>query len=90
MYRSTFFFISALVVGELSASSPGRFAPRERAPGAHCIGSWVNSRAGVDDVERRQILPVWRLELRSLGRPARSQSLYRLSYPGTRFQQINK
>jgi hypothetical protein len=42
----------------------------------------VDPRAGVDDVEIRKILTLPGLELRPLG-PARSQSLYRLSYPGS-------
>jgi hypothetical protein len=33
-------------------------------------------------VEKRNFLPLPELELRPLGRPARSQSLYRLRYPG--------
>jgi hypothetical protein len=40
----------------------------------------VDLRAGLDDMEKRKFLPPPRLELRPLGRPARSQSLYRLSY----------
>jgi hypothetical protein len=55
--------------------------PRERAPGTHCIGGWVDPRAGLDDVEKRKFLTLPGLELRLLGRPARSQSLYRLRYP---------
>jgi hypothetical protein len=39
--------------------------------------------AGLEDVERRKILPLPRLELRPLGRPARRQSVYRLSYRGS-------
>jgi len=32
-------FLTSVVDGdEWSASSPGRFTPRERAPFAHCIG----------------------------------------------------
>jgi hypothetical protein len=42
----------------------------------------VGSRGGLDDVEKRKFLNLPRLELRSLGHPARSQSLYRLRYPG--------
>jgi hypothetical protein len=42
----------------------------------------VNPRAGLDDVEKRKFLPLPELEVRPLGRPARSQSLYRLVYPG--------
>jgi hypothetical protein len=39
--------------------------------------------AGVEAVEKRKFLTLPGLELRPLGRPARSQSLYRLSYPGS-------
>jgi hypothetical protein len=38
----------------------------------------VDLRAGLDDLERRKFLTLPVLELRSLGRPARSQSLPRL------------
>jgi hypothetical protein len=41
----------------------------------------VGPRAGLDDVEKRKFFTLPGLELRSLGRPARSQSLYRLRYP---------
>jgi hypothetical protein len=43
----------------------------------------VGPRAGLDDVEKRKFLTLPGLELRPLGRPARNQSLYRLSYPGS-------
>jgi hypothetical protein len=43
----------------------------------------VGPRAGLDDVKRRKFLTLPGLELRHLGRPARSQSLYRLRYPGS-------
>jgi hypothetical protein len=43
----------------------------------------VGPRASVDDVEKRKFLILPELELRPLGRPARSQSLYRLLYPGS-------
>jgi hypothetical protein len=39
----------------------------------------VGPRAGLDNVEKRKFLPPPGLELLPLGRPARSQSLYRLS-----------
>jgi hypothetical protein len=71
---------SALAGGEWSASCPCRFTPGERAPGAHWIGGWVDHRAGMDDMEKRKFLTLSGLELRPLSRPARSQSLYRLSY----------
>jgi hypothetical protein len=76
------FLTSALVGGEWPASRPGRFTPGERAPGTHWIGGWLGPGAGVDDVEKRKLLNLPGLELRPLGRPARSQSLYRLRYPG--------
>jgi hypothetical protein len=44
---------------------------------------WVGPRAGVDDVEKRKFLTLLELELRPPGLPARNQSLYRLSYPGS-------
>jgi hypothetical protein len=43
----------------------------------------VGPRAGLDDVENRNFLNIPGLELRPLSRPTRSQSLYRLSYPGS-------
>jgi hypothetical protein len=43
----------------------------------------VDSRAGLEKVEKRKFLNLRGLELRLFGRPARSQSLYRLRSPGT-------
>jgi hypothetical protein len=48
------FLISALVGGEWSASRPGRFTPGKRAPGTHCIGSWVGRKDSLDEVENRK------------------------------------
>jgi hypothetical protein len=76
------FLTSAPVGGKWSASRPGRFSTGERAAGTRWIGGWVNPRTGLDDTEKWKFLPPPGLELRPLGRPARSQSLYRLSYPG--------
>jgi hypothetical protein len=42
----------------------------------------VGPRPGLDDVKKRKFLTPPGLELLPLGRPARSQSLYRLRYPG--------
>jgi hypothetical protein len=50
----------------------------------------VDPRAGLDDVEKRKFLTLPRLELRSLGRPARNQSLYRLRYPASRATHVYK
>jgi hypothetical protein len=54
-YSSTHSLISALDWGEWSASRPGRFTPRERAPGAHWIGGCVGPRAVLDAVVKREI-----------------------------------
>jgi hypothetical protein len=43
----------------------------------------VDPRAGLDDEKKRKFLTLLGLELRPVGRPARSQSLYRLRYPGS-------
>jgi hypothetical protein len=64
-----------------SASRPCRFIPVGRSPGTDCVGGWVGPRAGLDDMEKYKFLSPQGLELRHLGRPARSQSLYRLLYP---------
>jgi hypothetical protein len=47
---------SALDGGECSTSRPGRFTPKERAPGTYWIRGWVGSRAGLDAVVKRKIL----------------------------------
>jgi hypothetical protein len=66
------FLTSALVGCDWSASNPGRLIPGEITPRTHWIGGWVDPRAGLDDVEKRKFLTPPRLELRPLGRPARS------------------
>jgi hypothetical protein len=45
------FFTSVLDGGEWSASRPCHFTPVEIACGTHWIGSWVDLRAGLDDME---------------------------------------
>jgi hypothetical protein len=68
------------------------FTPRslysgKRAPETHWIGGWVDPRACLDDVEIS--FDPTGTELRPLGRPARSQSLYRLRYPGSQKKPLN-
>jgi hypothetical protein len=46
---------SALDGGEWSASRPGRFTPRERAPSTHWLGGWVGPRAILDAEVKRKI-----------------------------------
>jgi hypothetical protein len=69
MYR----FTSALIGGEWSASLPSRFTSEERTFGTYWRGDWVDPRAGLDYVEKRKFLTLQGLELRPLGRLARSQ-----------------
>jgi hypothetical protein len=42
----------------------------------------VDPTASLDDLEERKFLTLPGLELRTIGRPARSRSVYRLHYPG--------
>jgi hypothetical protein len=65
------FFTSALDGGGRLASRPGRFTPRERAPGTHCIGGWVGLRAGLDTVVKKKFLAS--TDTRTHNHPARSQ-----------------
>jgi hypothetical protein len=44
----------------------------------------MGPRASLDDMEKGKFLTLPGLELRPLGCPAHSQSLYRLHYPGSR------
>jgi hypothetical protein len=67
---------SALDGGGWSASGPGHVYPGER-PGTHCTGGWVGPRAGLDGCGKsrphRDSIP---------DRPACTESLQRLRYPG--------
>jgi hypothetical protein len=79
-YSSYLFSTSALDGGEWSDSPPGRaLPPGLRTPGTHCTGGWVGPIAGLDTEARG--IPFASIEPRSPGRPARSQTLYWLSYP---------
>jgi hypothetical protein len=48
----------------------------------------VNPRASLDDLEMKKFLTLPGLELRPLGRPARSQSPYRLRYPDSSYSVV--
>jgi hypothetical protein len=54
-YSSTHSLTSTLDGGDWSASRPGRFTPRERAPGTHWIGDWVCPRTGLVASARSKI-----------------------------------
>jgi hypothetical protein len=86
-YSFTHSSILALDGGEWSASRPGRFTPRERAPGTHCIGGWVGPRAVLDAVVKRKIPSPRRKS--NPDRPARSPALYQLSYHGSYFYNVD-
>jgi hypothetical protein len=62
---------------------PVTLIPGKQPSGTHWIGGWVGPRADLDDVEKRKFLTLPGLELRLLGRPARSQSLCQSRYPGS-------
>jgi hypothetical protein len=68
--------------------TPQPLYPREKAPSTHWIGGWVGPRAGLDNVEKTKFLTLPGLELRPLGHPARSQSLYWLRYPSSYYSLI--
>jgi hypothetical protein len=65
-------------------ATPTSLYSRER-PGTHCIGGCVGPRAGLDGCGKSRP-PL--TGIRSPGRPARSESLYRLSYPGPYFNPL--
>jgi hypothetical protein len=54
-YSSNQSLTSALDGGECSASRPGRFNPRERAPDTHSLGDRVGPRAVLNAVVNRKI-----------------------------------
>jgi hypothetical protein len=68
--------------------TPWLLYPRERAPGTHWIGGWVDPRVSLDDMEERKSLTLPGLKFRPVDRPAHSQSLYRLRYPCSQKQII--
>ena len=64
-------------MGWVVNATPRPLYPWER-PGTHCIGGWVSLRAALDGCGKS------RLHWVSIpDRPVRSDSLYRLSYPGS-------
>jgi hypothetical protein len=75
------FLTSALVGGKWSASHPGCFTPGKEPPDTHCVGGWVDPKAGLENMEKCKFLTVPGLELRPFSCPAYSQSLYHLCYP---------
>jgi hypothetical protein len=62
-------------MGWVLNATPRPLYHRER-PVSHCIGGWVGPRADLDSCGKSRLHRDW-----SPDRPARSESLYRLSYP---------
>ena len=54
--------------------------PLGKRPGTHCIGGWMGPRAGLEGCGKSHPTGI-----RSQDRPARSESLYHLRYPGPLF-----
>ena len=63
-------------MGWAVSTTPRPLYPQER-PGTHCTGGWVGPRACLDGCGKYPPTGI-----RSPDRPVRSESLYRLSYPG--------
>jgi hypothetical protein len=74
----------ALVLCEWSASRPCRFTHGERTPSTNWIGGWVDLTAGLDDLEKRELLILPGLELRPLDRPAIRYTDYTILSPTRR------
>jgi len=55
IYLHSFFDLDTRWMCEWSASRPGRFTPRERAPGIHWTGGWVGPRDVLGAVVKRKI-----------------------------------
>jgi hypothetical protein len=81
MYRSIYSWPwHKLEVSDQLHTSPCCITPGERAHSTHWTKGWVSPRTGVDNVERRKILPLLGLELQPLHCPACSQSLQWVHY----------
>jgi hypothetical protein len=61
---------------------PAALPPVKEAFGNHWTGGRVGPRTGLYDMKKTKFLNLPGLELRPIRRSRRSQSLYRLSYPG--------
>jgi hypothetical protein len=80
---------SALDGSEWSASRPGLFTPRERAPGAHWIGGWVGPRAVLDTVVKRSPSPHRESNPRTMIVQPIAQHYTKLSWLSTRLHLLN-
>jgi hypothetical protein len=78
------FLTSALDRGEWSASCPGSFPPWVKAPGTHWIGGWVDPRAGLNAVAKRENLLTTPAGNRTPASQPVALPLCRLSYRGSK------
>jgi hypothetical protein len=56
------FLTLVLYGGEWSATRPCFITPEETALGTHSIGGWVDSRAGLDSMEKKKSVTPWEIE----------------------------
>jgi hypothetical protein len=75
------FLNSTLDGGNWLDTRPGHFTPAKREPTIHCVRGWVGPRAGLDAVKNSKTSCL--SSESNSGHPARSPSLYRLSYSGS-------
>jgi hypothetical protein len=77
------FTTSALDEGEWSASRPGRALPPGKGPPVPIVqeAGWAPEPVWTQEARGKILSPLPGIEPRSPGRPARSQTLYCLSYP---------
>jgi hypothetical protein len=66
------FLTSALDGGEWSISLPCRFIPADTGPCTRRVGGWMGHTAGLDVMEKKEILSLLEIEPCLLGHPARS------------------
>jgi hypothetical protein len=79
--HSSFLYLSTRWGWVVSITPRPRVTPGEMTPGTHCTGGWVGPRAGLDTQPTGKIFRLCRGSNLLPGRPARSQTLYWLSYP---------
>jgi hypothetical protein len=81
------YLTSAVVGGEWSA--PATLLPGERDPGISWIGTWVDPRTSVENLEKRIFLDLLGLKLQCRSHSACNKLLYQLHNPGTILQRIS-
>jgi hypothetical protein len=80
-YRFTFSWPRQQLEVSDQLHAPAALPPRKEPPVPTASEAGWAPEAGLDDVEKRKFSTLPGLELRPLGRLARSRSLYRLRYP---------